>query len=263
MPEVSRVRDRTRIERFLRGDPSLHVFAIGDLDDFHWPYTTWYALEENGEILQMVLVYRDPPSVLHALTSQDQIDGMCDLLKAIRRLLPPHLYGHLTPGIAEGLGDSYEVKRRGVLRKMSLADPLAIENADTGPVSRLGESDAGALRHLYLASSPGTAFDARMLATGQFFGVYQDEALVGAAGVHVYSPSYRAAALGNVATHPAHRRRGIATAVVGGLCRSLLEAVDHIGLVVDDTNDGAITCFSRLGFLHHASIEACDMSPRS
>ena len=45
MRRAASLRDRTRIERFLRGDSSLHVFAIGDLDDFHWPYTTWYALE--------------------------------------------------------------------------------------------------------------------------------------------------------------------------------------------------------------------------
>lgn len=262
MRRVASGMDRGRIASFLRRDPPLHVFAIGDLDDFYWPYTTWYALEEAGEILQLVLVYGDPPKVLHALTSQDRIDELCELLKAIRRLLPQKLYAHLTLGIAEGLGDAYDLKRRGVLRKMILADRAALQDADPAPVCRLGGSDEEALTRLYRESSPDTSFDARMLATGQFFGVYQHEVLVGAAGVHVYSPSYRAAAIGNVATHPAHRRRGIATAVVGGLCRSLLEAVDHIGLVVDDRNDGAITCFSRLGFVHHASIEACDMSPR-
>ena len=247
----------------MRRDPPLHVFAIGDLDDFYWPSTTWYALEEAGEILQLVLVYGDPPRVLHALTSEDRTDEMCELLKAIRPRLPGPLYSHLTPGIAEGLGDAYEVKGRGVLRKMILADRAAVDAADSARVSQLGGSDEEPLTRLYRESSPDTSFDARMLATGQFFGLYRDEVLVGAAGVHVYSRSYRAAAIGNVATHPGHRRMGIATAVVARLCRSLLEAVDHIGLVVDDGNDGAISCFGRLGFLHHASIEACIISPRT
>ena len=172
--QVASLKDRGRIEGFLRRDPPLHVFAIGDLDDFYWPYTTWYALEE-AEILQMVLLYGDPPRIIHALTSEDRTHEMCELLKAIRRLLPRILYGHLTPGVAEGLGDSYEVKRRGLLRKMVLTDDRAAgEDADLGPVSRLGESDAEALAHLYRESSPDTAFDARMLATVQFLGLYQD-----------------------------------------------------------------------------------------
>lgn len=261
MRRVANLRDKGRIESFLRRDPSLHVFAIGDLDEFYWPYTTWYALEEAGEILQMALVYGDPPKIVHALTSEDRTDEACELLKAIRRHLPHQLYSHLTPGIAERLGDDYEVTRRGLLRKMILADHAGIQDVDSTPVRRLGRRDAAALTALYRESSPDTTFDARMLATGQFFGVYEGGVLVGAAGVHVYSRSYRAAAIGNVATHPSRRRRGVATAVLGRLCLSLRQTVDHIGPVVDDKNDGAISCFGRLGFVHRAFVDACDISP--
>ena len=95
---VANVRDKGRIERFLRRDPTLHVFAIGDLNEFYWPYTSWYALEEASEILQMVLLYGDPPRIIHALTSEDRTEEMCELLNAIRDFLPRELYGHLTPG---------------------------------------------------------------------------------------------------------------------------------------------------------------------
>ena len=43
MPTVC-LRDKHVIERFFRNQADLHVYSLGDLDDFFWPYTTWYAL---------------------------------------------------------------------------------------------------------------------------------------------------------------------------------------------------------------------------
>ncbi len=91
-------------------------------------------------------------------------------------------------------------------------------------------------------------FDPRMLATGEYFGARADGALVCAAGVHVVSRAQRVAALGNVATHPAWRGRGLAPRVVGRLCRSLLASVDLVGLNVAAENAAAIACYAGLGF---------------
>jgi ribosomal protein S18 acetylase RimI-like enzyme len=56
------------------------------------------------------------------------------------------------------------------------------------------------------------------------------------------------AALGNIVTHPACRGQGLARAATAGLCRSLRESVDHIGLNVAADNVAAIRCYERLGF---------------
>ncbi len=88
----------------------------------------------------------------------------------------------------------------------------------------------------------------RMLQTRQYFGLRVNGRLVSVAGVHVYSPVYRVAAIGNVVTHPAHRNKGYAKLVTARLCQSLLETVDHLGLNVKADNNAAIACYRELGF---------------
>jgi hypothetical protein len=36
------VHDRTELAAELRKDPALHAYELGDLDDFFWPYTSWF-----------------------------------------------------------------------------------------------------------------------------------------------------------------------------------------------------------------------------
>ena len=39
--------DKAVIEGFLRRNPLLHIYPLGDLDDFFWPHTTWYGLQDG------------------------------------------------------------------------------------------------------------------------------------------------------------------------------------------------------------------------
>ena len=45
MPVVS-LHEKGEIERYLRNNALIHLYELGDLDDFFWPCTTWYALKE-------------------------------------------------------------------------------------------------------------------------------------------------------------------------------------------------------------------------
>ena len=73
--------------------------------------------------------------------------------------------------------------------------------------------------------------------------------------VHVYSPTYRIAALGNITTDPQFRGRGYARIVAGSLCRHLLQSVEHVGLNVKSDNLPAIRCYQSLGFENCAEYE--------
>jgi predicted GNAT family acetyltransferase len=81
--------------------------------------------------------------------------------------------------------------------------------------------------------------------------------LVSVAGVHICSPAFRVAVLGNVATHPDHRGPGHARTAVRSLCAGIRRQVDHIGLNVKADNVSAIRCYEALGFDVIGRYEEC------
>jgi ribosomal protein S18 acetylase RimI-like enzyme len=240
--------DRDAIAAWLRRDPFLHLYAIGDLDDFFWPYTQWYALVDGGEIRQAILCYTGAPMlILHALTG-DSPGEMRELLRSVLHLLPRRIYTHLSAKLADVFADQYDVEPHGAYDKMALVDPRPLDLIDTSAVVQLRPADLTEIAAFYDAAYPGNWFDPRMLETGHYYGIRQDGALLSVAGVHVYSPHYRVAALGNITTHPAARGRGLATLVTAKLCQELRRNVDHIGLNVRADNASAIACYTKLGF---------------
>jgi predicted GNAT family acetyltransferase len=88
-----------------------------------------------------------------------------------------------------------------------------------------------------------------MLATGRYVGIRRQDRLVCVAGVHVYSPTFGVAALGNVATLPELRGQGLARGACAALCLLLLaDGIETIALNVRAGNAAAIASYSRLGF---------------
>ena len=140
-----RLTDKSTIETMLRTNAYLHLYSLGDLDEFFWPRTTWYSGAGASQRDPVVLVYHGPqlPTVL-ALS--DDAGAMRDLVRSLRDELPKRFYAHFTAGVAPALERSH----------------------------RLGR-------------------------------------LASVAGIHVYSRTYRVAALGNIATMPTHRNRGLAS----------------------------------------------------
>jgi ribosomal protein S18 acetylase RimI-like enzyme len=262
MSRVISLHDRARIGAFLRQDAPLHLYALGDLDDFFWPATLWYGLEEHGELRQIILGYlTDDLLVMHALTG-GPLDELRDLLVRARHLLPARIYAHLTPGVGDALAGQYDLEPHGTYDKMLLVEPGRLDEVDGSQVERLGADNLAEMLALYAESYPGNWFDPRMLETGHYYGARVGGALVSVAGVHVYSPQQRVAALGNIVTHPAARGRGHATQVTARLCRELLRTVDQIGLNVRAENAVAIACYQRLGFTRVAGYEEISMTLR-
>jgi GNAT superfamily N-acetyltransferase len=239
--------DKGAIESFLRENTYLHMYSIGDLDDFFWQYTTWYGLKENDEIRAIALMYTGQalPTLLGLSEERPVMEA---LLQSIMHILPPRFYAHLTLGLEETFKEHYGVHCHGEHYKMALVDTSALRDVDCSQAVRLAADDLDEIRRLYDGSYPGNWFDPRMLETNQYFGIRQENRLVSVAGVHVYSERYRVAALGNITTHPDHRNQGYGKTVTARLCQSLSERVDHIGLNVKADNDIAISCYRKLGF---------------
>ena len=242
------------IETFLRRDTILNLYAIGDLDNFFWQYTNWYALKNQGQVTELALIYSgtDLPVLLgHAHQPGNLMD---ELLQALIPLLPERFYAHLRVAGATPLKSAYQSQSHGVHYKMALTDPTCLDQVDTSAVVPLTTADLDAILELYRVSYPGNWFDPRMLETGCYFGIHKAQ-LVSVAGVHVFSPRYRVAALGNITTHPDLRGQGLGQAVTTRLCRHLLNSVDQIGLNVRADNASAIACYQKLGFEQFAEYE--------
>ncbi|MBW4633673.1 MAG: GNAT family N-acetyltransferase [Iphinoe sp. HA4291-MV1] len=239
---------KDEIEAFLRHHPFLHLYEMGDLDDFFWSYTIWYALQDSNSIRQIVLLYIGAElPVLLGLT-EGSGEEMSELLQSILHLLPKRFYAHLSNSIVETFAKDYQIQSHGIYNKMGLTNLSSLNKVDTSFVEQMSQSDLQELETLYQISYPGNWFNSGMMETGHYYGVRQGSALVSVAGVHIYSPQYRVAALGNVTTHPNFRKQGLATKVCAKLCQSLLNSVDYIGLNVKADNTGAISCYEKLGF---------------
>jgi RimJ/RimL family protein N-acetyltransferase len=245
--QIVHLTDKMRIEAFLRRDPELHVYNLGDLDEFFWPHTTWYGCEKAGELRDIVLVYAGAgPATVVGLSRSPAT--MRKVLREIIPLLPGRFYAHLSPGVEKVFKKTHRLDSQGPHHKMTLREYSRLEKTDCSGAVRLATEDRDDLVRLYDESYPGNWFDPRMLETRQYFGLRIEGQLVSVAGVHVYSEPYRVAAVGNIVTHPAHRNKGYARLVTARLCRSLAEKVDLIGLNVKTDNAPALACYSRLGF---------------
>lgn len=244
---IQQLTDPNQIAEYLRRDIYLHLYGLGDLDEFYRPYTTWYGNRKGGEITALALLYHgEEPPVLLGL-SRDR-EPLQNLLRELLPELPLVFYAHLSPGVESVFADSCRVIDHGLHQKLALRDRSALEGFNTANTIPLTVRDTEKLLDFYQKSYPGNWFNPRMLETGQYFGLEKQGKLVSAAGVHVYSPEYGVAALGNIATLPNFRGQGLAARVTARCCLSLLQEVDHIGLNLLAENIPARACYSKLGF---------------
>ncbi|HEY7380805.1 MAG TPA: GNAT family N-acetyltransferase [Gaiella sp.] len=245
---VVELRDKREIAEVCRRNAALHAYELGDLDDFFWPHTRWFGWRRGAETRQIVLIYGEPePPVLVALADEPHGE-MERLLHALLPELPARAYAHLMPHLVEIAAARYDVASHGLHLKMALPPDRAVDG-HPGDVHLLGPDDLAAVEAFYRDAYPGTWFVPRMLETMRYVGIRDGGRLACVAGVHVHSPAWGIAALGNVATLPSHRGRGLASAACASLCALLrVDGIDTIALNVKADNLPAIRAYERLGF---------------
>jgi predicted GNAT family acetyltransferase len=253
--KFERIRDRDRIERFLRRDTGAHIYALADLDPFFWSGTTWYAATESDRVHAICLVL-DKLSIpiVYSIAPQPNV-AILELMQQIRARLPARFFANLSPQLVETFESDHTIEADGIFHKMTLRtfrDPGPI---DVG-IDRLDAADLDELRDFYTDRAYAESekderfLEPYMLEMGPYFGVREGGALIAAGGVHLVSERYRVAALGNIATQPDRRNRGLGRAISAAICRNLSGRVDAIGLNVMESNAAAIRCYQNLGFEH-------------
>lgn len=111
---------------------------------------------------------------------------------------------------------------------------------------RLTMDHAEGLRELYrLSGTPAWTSNAMNL--GPFYGIIEDDDTISAvAGVH-YMTSY-GTEIGNVATHPDHKRKGYAAACIKSVVDDVLKASERVILHYFGDNIAAQNLYEKMGF---------------
>ena len=232
------------IERQLRRAPALHVYELGDLDPREAAHTTVYA---NADASAVAVLYRGLAVPTLLAFADGNAAALRELLARHARALPDRFYAHLTPGLDVALAADFAGDLLGENRKLGLGALRGDAGADADVVA-LSAADAARASAFYAAHYPGHWFEPASLERGPYLALSDGHGLAAIAGVHVYSPTKRVAAIGNVATRGDARGRGLARRITGALCRRLRAEVDTIGLNVRADNAPALACYRGLGF---------------
>ena len=235
------------IAELLDKDCYLNIYGLGDLDPLFWPRTTWYGCREEGSLKAAICVYAGPDVPTILALSQDST-AMAELIEESKYLLPCRFFAHLSPGLEELFRATHDFVTDEPHLKMALLDNDLLKSVDTSGVSRLEVEHVPQLLSLYNDSYPGNWFDPEMLKLSSYYGIIEDGRLVSAAGTHVLSKEYCAAAIGNITTRPESRNMGYGMRVSAALCKDLVRSGLRVGLNVHAENKAATACYEKIGF---------------
>ena len=194
------ITNRDQLAEYFRQDIYLHLYSLGDLDDFYWSKAKCFGIKTKTGLDYVVLLYQgEGLPVLLAFSEQGGLDEV--FIHQLIRFLPDQVYGHLSPGLEDFFHKSYSIQDHGQHFKMALVDFSKIDQIETSGTALITEDDLDEVQTLYQISYPDNAFDPRMIRTDQYVGFWKNKQLLCIGGVHVYSPTYGVAALGNITTY--------------------------------------------------------------
>jgi predicted GNAT family acetyltransferase len=245
---ITTIEDKNLIEKHFRKNTDLNIYSIGDLDDFFWKYTKWYAIGPENDPEQIVLLYKGTDLSTFLAITDEKIELMCLLIEKIKDKLPEKIYCHLSKGLVKAFRENHSLTDHGSYFKMSLKNKSLLLKENNENIRRMNTDDIEIIIGLYEESYPDNFFDKRMLETGKYFGYFENGKLIGIAGIHVYSEKYKVATLGNITISPSQRGKAICQKLTSALCEDLLLSVDNIGLNVSIENLSAVNCYKKIGF---------------
>ncbi len=226
----------------LSRDRGYAAYALGDLAPGFREHSRWYVAGRAGEPEALILLFDrlDPP----ALFCFGPGEGVAALMN--RAPLPDRVY--FTGRSEHAVAVEHRLRFEGqtpMWRMTVYAEHF--RPCDTAKARRLSMRDLPALQRLYVHGG-ADAFAPYQLAQGVFFGVWDGGELVSVAGTHLVAPEEGVAAVGNVFTHPAYRRRGLAAIATSAVTAELLARGMDVVLNVARTNIPAIALYRRLGY---------------
>src|SRR5256714_14260065 len=178
--------------------------AWADIDQPEEGGGGWWIPRRDGEIAAVVMVVEGLP--FRPCFATGASDGLAALFRdAIRE---PRVLLATPPRSRGAIEMSYRFERVDHMRRMNV-NIGRFRPRMTHEVTRLGANDLDAVIDLY-GHAARTYFTPERMRREIYFGVFQGDVLVSAAGTHVRSTKSSIAAVGNVLTRLAFRGRGMA-----------------------------------------------------
>jgi RimJ/RimL family protein N-acetyltransferase len=250
--------DKYQIRRILLRDPRWCVYALGDLTPRMFSKCQWFtsasATATDATSPDLTLVLHDyGTSILFAM-------GTGSIREALEHVTwPVHL--QVRQDALEEVARHASVSDEKTMWRMAWEGPdirtRAAEGTEHTVLRRLTADDLEKLRQLYAngettGESPDFFYDS-MVTDGVFFGVFEGDYLVAAAGTHLVSRDEGAAAIGNVYTRKEKRGRGYGKVATSAVLQALKD-LPTIGLNVRAGNIPAIRVYQSLGFIRHCEF---------
>jgi GNAT superfamily N-acetyltransferase len=248
-PLVPRLTDLTAVRALLETDRPWAAYALGDLAPGFAEYSEWFSASGEGQALALLYRAFDTP-VLFTLGDPQFIENLLDEIGDERKM-----YLSIRPEILPLIKARWKVEHEAAMWRM-IVTPESFQPAPADGVAWLGSADLPALRRLY-ATGEATGevpdfFSAEMVRRGVFFGVYEGEALIAAAGTHLIAPAEGVGAVGNVYTRRDRRGSGLAACVTSAVTAELLRLrLRTVALNVNQRNEAAIRVYHRLGYVRY------------
>ena len=54
---IKKIKEKDTLNNLFMKDVFLFAYHIGDLDEFYFSDCTWFGLEENGQLIEVILLY--------------------------------------------------------------------------------------------------------------------------------------------------------------------------------------------------------------
>jgi RimJ/RimL family protein N-acetyltransferase len=249
---MPRLTDAGLIRALLETDRVWAAYALADLAPGFFEHCEWHGFREGAPAI--ILLYR--AFAIPVLVTVGAAGAIAGLLEEIGD--EPDMYLSIRPEVMPLIRARYQVLAEAPMWRMVL-DPAAFQAPETNAAVRLAAADLPALQQLYAdGEASGEApdfFSPEMVEQGVFFGVREGEALVAAAGTHLYSHPESVGAVGNVYTRRDRRGRGLAGEVTQCVTAELLRlGLQTIVLNVARPNAVAIHVYERLGFQRYTAF---------
>src|SRR5256885_8182007 len=233
---------------FLERDRLMAAYALADIDQPEIEGARWWIARRDGEIAAVVMVVEGLP--FRPCFATGVSDGLAAIFRdAIRE---PRVLLATPPRSRGAIEMSYRFECVDHMRRMNV-NIRRFRPRITHEVRRLRAEDLDAVIDLYGHASR-TYFTPERMRREIYFGIFQADVLVSAAGTHVRSTKSGIAAVGNVLTRVAYRSRGMAPSCTSAVTETALGPHREVVLNLRAANVPPIPGYERPGFQTHGQF---------